>query len=806
MRWGRVILVAFSLSCALWSETGAERLAKIRALTFTPGECYRVRDLVLEREDIKLHFSDGYLLFAEPVEGRTIAALFLAASDTGEATVVVLPPTRSERQSMVRFLDSPVLEEEVRTVMMFFSDDTALVLRRAIAENPFSQPDPEAGQKWAKDWTPVARNILGDRELRLLVDALSLAGPDGVPQAGLFTATISGAKLGLFEILVDPRRSEQIAVGQVIWQEGQRFYDIWTSFPARSIREGRKRPFSDTATLENYRIEADLAEDLSMRVRARATLVAGSGRERAVGFELSRDMKVSKVSVDGRPAEFLESGTLDASGVRRRGNDMLVVVLEKAPEPGGRHLIEFEYAGNVITDSGHGIYYVGARGNWYPTHGAPFTEYELLFQYPKRLQMVATGRQVETSVAGDVRTTRWKSDGKIRLAAFNLGDYERASVKVGEYTVEVCANKRLEPELQRRAPPLLPMGTIDHRNRTTPLGAFSAPEPAASPARRTNQVAHDSGEAVQFFLSRFGPPATRHLTVSPIPGRFGEGFPGLVYLSTLSYYQPEDQPLEKLSAGARVFYTEQLGAHEIAHQWWGNLVTSSGYHDEWLMESLADYSALLYLEQRKGGRVAEGILARYKSNLLAKLESGGTVESAGAIVLGERLRSSRSPAARHVIIYEKGAWVLHMLRHLMGDQKFFALLRELRKRYERQEVTTEQFRELAAQFLPAVPQDPNLENFFYQWVYSTGVPTLKMEYRVSGKAPPYRLTGVVRQSGVPEDFSVPVPIEIQLAGTGEKIELRVQTADGEAPFSLMLDQRPSRVALDPKDSVLAIKQ
>ncbi|HYM13698.1 MAG TPA: M1 family aminopeptidase [Bryobacterales bacterium] len=786
---------------------GGERLRAIRGITFPAEQCYRVRDVFLEREDFKLHFSDGYILMAAPVEGRVFAALFLAATDTGEGEIILMPPTASERQSLARFVDAPVLDENIRTAMMFFTDDTGEVLRRLIAENPFNHADPEAGKQLTRDWQPVARNMIGGYETRMVMDSF-LAGPS----PGFFAATISGAKLGRFDILLDPRRSEQISVGQVVWQEGQRFYDVWTSFPAASVRRpgGKARAAPDLGALEHYRIEATLAPNLDMRVTTRATLVAGSTPERAIAFELSAQMKVTRLLVDGRPVECLQNEALDSSATRRRGNDWLLAVLDQPLEPGSRHEVEFQHEGNVIADAGHGVYFVGARGSWYPSHGLHFTDFDLLFRCPRRLQLVATGRPVENRVEGDERITRWKPERPIRIAGFNLGNFEQATLDLGDYTVEVCANRNLEAALE---PPLAPLPPGPPARRPTirnaPVPAAPMQEERPSPTRRLDEVAHDSAEAVEFFARRFGPPPLRHLTVSPIPGSFGQGFPGLIYLSTLSYYQPGDKPLEKLSSGARMFYAEQLRAHEIAHQWWGNLVTARDYHDEWLIESLADYSALLFLEQHKGAQALEAALQGYKNNLLAKSESGETVESAGAIVLGERLRSSRSPKAHYVIIYEKGAWVLHMLRRRMGDEKFFTMLRELREKYEYKAVTTEEFRELAARFAGSAP-DPQLEAFFSQWVYSTGIPTLQMHYRITGKAggkaQRYELTGTVKQSGVPEDFSLSAPIEIQLPGRAKSIETRVQTAGGETSFSLPLPQRPARVALDPGNSLLAVKQ
>jgi hypothetical protein len=132
------------------------------------------------------------------------------------------------------------------------------------------------------------------------------------------------------------------------------------------------------------------------------------------------------------------------------------------------------------------------------------------------------------------------------------------------------------------------------------------------------------------------------LTVAPVPGRFGQGFPGLIYLSTMSYLAPQNKAIRSLDAHGRLFFSDILQAHETAHQWWGNVVTSAGYHDEWLMEALADYSALLYLENKNGSQPVALALDSYKTNLL-QTANGQTVESTGPIVLGLRLENSQAP-------------------------------------------------------------------------------------------------------------------------------------------------------------------
>ncbi len=111
-------------------------------------------------------------------------------------------------------------------------------------------------------------------------------------------------------------------------------------------------------------------------------------------------------------------------------------------------------------------------------------------------------------------------------------------------------------------------------------------------------------------------------------------------------------------------------------------MTADSYRDYWLMEALANYSALLYLEKRKGPRAVDEMLDSYRTALLLKNEAGETRESAGPIVLGQRLQSSVQPEAWTAITYGKGSWIMQMLRRRMGDQRFLAMLSGIVKRYD----------------------------------------------------------------------------------------------------------------------------
>ena len=144
MRWlvalvllGRVPLVA---------STAADVARAIRENSFDRDECYRVRDLTLVKEDIRIYLTDGYLIFSKPVAGRPIAALFVADTDGGDGEVLLLPPDRAERRSLATYIDSPNLDEHFRGAVFLFTGNVYDALKKQLPDNPANKKIPRTGR------------------------------------------------------------------------------------------------------------------------------------------------------------------------------------------------------------------------------------------------------------------------------------------------------------------------------------------------------------------------------------------------------------------------------------------------------------------------------------------------------------------------------------------------------------------------------------------------------------------------------------------------------------------------------------
>ena len=778
-----------------YAAAAADLSRELRQVALDADQCYRVTELNFSKEDVKVYLTSGYIIFAKPIRGIRPAAVFEANAEAGDAEVLLMPPLRSERLSLATFTDAPNLEEHLSAATFLFTDGTGDDLLAQIQANPEAKKSPEAGNLLADQWGPTLHNLSESFETRLVNDLLN-----DDRKNGFFYMAVSGKKLGGFDILLDPISREQVFAGKLVYRNNRTYFDTWTSFPSRSARNGEP-PHGSVFTLDNFRIEATIDPSLLLKAVTRFTLTPKQKLGPAIPLSISRYMHVTEASIDGEAAEIFERESLRSNLIAGNDNNQFLLVASAPIDPSRAHEIEIHHQGETIQKAGDDVYFVASRGTWYPRLGFEFANYDLTFRYPKNLTLVATGDPVEERTDGEWRITRRKTEAPIRLAGFNLGNYRVDSITQDPFKIDVYANRHLERALQPTAslnstqpPNLFPFPRTRRSAPTVPEPNALPPPP--DPAARLLQVGKDVADALDFLTGQFGPPPIRNLAVTPIPGGFGQGFPGLVYLSTLAYLDPSQRPSTLRQQAEQIFYSELLVSHEVAHQWWGNMVIPAGYADEWLMESLANYSALLLLEKKKGTKAVDDLLETYKSHLLAKAEDGKTLESAGPITWGFRLQSSLAPGAWRPVTYEKGTWIIHMLRRRLGDQQFMAMLREIATRYRFAPISTEQFRELAAGFTPPKSQDAALKNFFDNWVYGTGIPSVKLDYSVRG----LKLTGTLAQRGVDDDFTAVVPVEVQ---TGrQKTVYWLSTGSDAVPFSIPLKAPPTRVVLLANDSLI----
>ncbi|MGD1214524.1 MAG: M1 family aminopeptidase [Terriglobales bacterium] len=809
-------------------QTTSGIYARIRSVGLDPQRVYHVRNASIDRPNLHLDFDDGTLAFTEDICGRITGAIF-----EGEGEIRLRPPNRVERGSLALFTGMAILEEQFTSGYLRFNDDTAAVLQR------FLTPAPE-GAEFIKEWSDTGRSLAEFDALRLLLDfSHFLPAPGGNEPERKFPpllhAHLLGKKLGGFEVFWDAAGAEPLWAGQPRLKDGILFFDIWTSFaPGGSAATA---PLANDASITGFRIRASVQPPTRLQASTEMKVRVRSGGERTLLFELSRYLKMDAVEADGRAVDFIQNQALEGTQLQRKGNDLVALVFPAPLVPGQELKLRFSYAGEVLSEAGNGLLYVGERGTWYPNFGLSPAQFEMEFHYPANWTLVATGKQIARAgsdedeagtnrEAGAEKVSRWTSERPIPVAGFNLGKYVRAEARAGNILVEAYGTKGVEksfPKAQAEVieQPVFP-GASPQRSRSMVPIIVTPPPP--SPAHDVQAVADRAAKAIGSFSQWFGPYPYGSLALTQMPGNLSQGWPGLVFLSSFAFLSPQEQTDLRLDPVTRALDTQVL-VHETAHQWWGDLVGWKSYRDQWIAEGLANYASLLMLEQQNPAQFRQ-VLEKYRRDLLSKNKDGERLRDAGPVTLGQRLESSHFPRGYDAISYERGTWLFHMLRSMLRDSEaasrsrkgransgasseepFFRALRKIRERYAGKSISTQELMQVFEEELPRPLWYENrhkLDWFLEGWIEGTAIPELEArEIRITEKTGVTTVAGVIVQKDAPDDLVTAVPLYATTAGNA-LVFLGEMLADGrETGFRLIAPSDVRKIVLDPKQTILS---
>lgn len=802
-----VLGFAISFSAQNPAETpspAAVLYSKLQSVGLDKTRVYQVRDGALDRAAVHISLNDGTIAFTTEIEGRTTGAFF-----RGEGEILLAPPDATERRSLAFFTGAAILEQKFSTAYFRFNDDVYNELKSSLRA-------PEEAGGFASSWNTTAQNLAQEDALRVLISFIN--GPTlGEGQDRFLHAYLQGETLGTFDVRYDSLASEQISAGEHRTQQGQDFYDFWTSFNAATASKSRTvnadaLPVPDFDITE-FKIQAQITPPTELKAKAFLTVVPRREGKRVLLFELSRLLQITRVEADGHAVEFIHNPAIEGSQLARRGNDVVAVIL---PEPmRARHTINlsFEYAGAVLSEAASGLLYVGEHGTWYPNVGFVKAAYDLEFRYPRDWTLVATGRPVKSATANGEQVSRWVSERPIPVAGFNLGKYAQTTRRAANATVTTYATSNLErtfpgtAERQSTVPEILGKGRL-----------LLSPDPEVpSPARNAQAVGDLASTALEFYQQRFGPFPYSQLALTQFPGKISQGWPGLIFLASYAFLTPPEreqfQPDHKMRLAL-----EQTTAHEVAHQWWGDLVTWNGYRDQWMMEALANYSALMLLESRNPAAFRE-LMQKYRDDLLVKNHKGVELADAGPVTLGVRLSSSQFPTGYEAISYGRGTWLIHMLRCMLRDayrgkpgtsknpdEAFLRALRKLTTEHENKPASTKDLvRVFESELTNSLWYEgrQSLEWFYDGWVNGSSIPAFALrDVKFTGKAGATLATGTLAQEHAPADMVTAVPIYAVTRGKSSFVK-RIFVEGAETQFHLSVPAGTRKLLIDPEKTILS---
>jgi aminopeptidase N len=485
------------------------------------------------------------------------------------------------------------------------------------------------------------------------------------------------------------------------------------------------------------------------------TLVTVNFKE--AGMQNFRLDFVNKTSVRKDKGMVVDAVSVNNTAVDyTHGNDELIISLP-APSTKNQTL--------TFTIQYHGIPYDGLRigatklgdrsffnenwpnrgRHWLPIVDHPYDKAtsEFIVKAPSHYKVVSNGLLMEESELGNSnRLTHWKQSVPVSSWLFVLGVADFAVKYVDEFR-----GKSIQT-------------WVYAKNREAGFYDFDEP---------TKKV-------LEFYSNYVGPYAYEKLANIQTPSVNG----GMETSSAIFYG-------EDLVTGKRDERTRNVVIHEIAHQWFGNAITETTWDDAWLSEGFATFFTLLFIENEYGKEeYTKGIIKARKSvyDMSVKMPDFSIVSN----------RTAEKEDVTSGITYQKGAWVIHMLRNLIGEKNFKKGIQNYYAKYFNANTTTSEFR---AEMEKVSGKD--LKLFFKQWLYQPINPTINASWKYDANT---KKLNVQLQQAQKYLYNVPVEIGFYKKGASTPTILTMNLKEKDQLFSFPLATAPEKLELDPRALLL----
>lgn len=718
------------------------------------GPYATVTKLSLRRDAATFTLKSGEIYFLAPIEGRITGAVFI-----GEGELTLVPPTEGEKRSLKLFTDEPSITEQFSRLVLRFTDKTFDEIKGSPnAKMGVGGSQASRAKDLYRDQQQVLRRRLRDNgELRTLVDLYSPEHP------GFFNAFIEGKRFNKLVYVMDPLGIPNVSPEEVLlFSYGETDGGFWTAFHlADEYAKGTPTSSEDHRLIDmtHHEIEATI-KGTHITATDVVTFKALGVSTRVVPLSLYGSLRVSRVEdEEGKELNFIqESKDEDAD---------LGIIFPKALVAGKTYKIKVQYdGGDALRDSGGGNFILLPRSTWYPNNGGTqFGDraiFDMTFRFPKGFTFVGTGAtSAPDTREEDVAVAKWSSGTtELAVAGFNYGRFKKKELadKDTGYNIEFYANVEIPDEL-RQVQLAIEDAQRRGENTMTTLGAISTSGMADS-------AIADAQNATRIYTAYFGKlPYTRLAMTQQPAGNFGQAWPTLVFMPYTAFLDTTQRAqLMGVRGGTDTFW-RYVGPHEVAHQWWGHIIGWDSYHDQWMSEGFAEFSASLYVQALRG---TDKFVDFWENQRKLIIEPSPATRdrkpyTVGPVTQGYRLNSGKTGNVAQRMIYPKGAYILHMLRMMMFDRNkkdaaFQAMMKDFVQTHFNQDVSTEDFKHIVEQHITKdmdLTRDGKMDWFFDEWVYGTEIPSYQFQYQIAADG---SISGRITQSGVSDKFIMRVPI------------------------------------------------
>lgn len=511
-------------------------------------------------------------------------------------------------------------------------------------------------------------------------------------------------------------------------------------------------------THHDLRIEVS-PEEHRFDVSALVLLTALQDGITAIEFSFNDDLHVGEISSNGSDLEYT------------RSENHLTVLFDSPLRAGEEIGLKFEYFGiaDVEPEVGESVWgYVGSVGSymiyeasWYPMVWGDRATATIRMRAPEGLTGVSLGTLQSVSNGPGYSEFVYGVDTPTRGISFAAGEYRTKTVLFG------------------------------HR----PVTVYAYPDDIAG----TELALKKSTDILDFYSAAFGEYPYSNLKIVEIPDFFmgGHGDQGMIMLYSNIFRKDTDY---------------RFLAHEIAHNWWGaqvsavgehSLSSSEGFgifsktkklaprereeHSLWLLEGFSTYSSMMYKEHEGGTDEMLDYLDEAKGEYLSKIKT-----SSDEPIINAEEEYGRT-GVFHAVVYSKGALVLHMLRYVVGDEKFLLIMNTYAKNYNGKSATVEDFQAVCEEV-----SGMGLAWFFDEWVRETTLPDYAIGDVKVTKNSPYEVSFNIYQKG---DIAK-MPLDVTLYTSKSALTKRVWIDSGTKQVSFTTSSKPVQIEIDKDNWVL----
>jgi Peptidase family M1 domain len=743
--WGMDVEPAGS-DTAPWAIVNVERLSVVSGLfrlALDASTEYDVKDLVVSAPDLTLSLPSGYAFLSKTPDGPTALVL------VGRGRVEFTPKAEAERGQVRIFSGADALKGEFDMVFVRLPplEFGARVAAEALTPRAVDPRHLRRAQQAFDTYLP--------KSFQIDLNDLSTARWSLTPSSNDFVAEIVTGRYGALTYARANSEPEDIS-----FFDRRRHKNI-AVYPSDEKLSTRGRFFSEDDKLEydimHYEIDTSFAPDrLWIDGTAKITLRARSPYFSSLTLRLANSLVVRSVTSPefGRLLHLRVVGQnnvlvgFPATVVSNTDIDLVITYGGRlAPQGVDREAVATEQdrvQEDTVVIPLEPQFLYSTRSYWYPQ--SPVTDYataKLTISVPSDIDVVASGRPqgppTPLPTAPGVRPRK---------------RYVFLAEEPTRYLA--CLVSRFQS-----TPPM----TLKLRDDADPviLNVVTNPRQAS----RSRGFAEKAGDILKFYgsLMSDAPYSTFTLALmeSDLPGGHSPA-----YFAMLNQPLPQSPYSWTNDPVAFQSYPSFFIAHELAHQWWGQAVGWKNYHEQWISEGFSQYFAALYAERERGPEQFAVVLRQMRRWAIE-------MSPQGPVYLGYRLGHIKDEGrVFRALVYNKGAMVLHMLRRLMGDEAFFAGLRDFYSTWRYAKAGTDDFR-LAMEKAGGQP----LTRFFERWIYSGAIPTVRFTSQIDGSQLRVRFD----QKG--DVFDIPITVTIGYAdGTSEDVIVKVTQATTERVIPL----------------------